>query len=179
MCETFDGYDLRTSDRRGARVSQPPARDHDDLLRAVERIGQMLTGAGMPRMASRVFAFVLADDADRFTAAELAGGLRVSPAAVSGAVRYLLDNLLLFKEREPGTRADLYRIYDDDVWSTIMDARIPLMAHWESTLDDAIATVGAETPGGRRLVETREFFTFMITESRAMMERWKQHRRGL
>jgi DNA-binding transcriptional regulator GbsR (MarR family) len=152
---------------------------HHELLRAVERIGSMFTGAGMPRMASRVFAFVLADDADRYTAAELAAGLRVSPAAISGAVRYLVDNRLLFREREPGTRADLYRIYDEDVWSTIMDARIPLMAHWESALDEAIQTVGPDTPGGRRLSETREFFSFMLAESLAMMERWKEHRRTL
>ncbi|HET6625992.1 MAG TPA: helix-turn-helix domain-containing protein [Nocardioidaceae bacterium] len=149
---------------------------HDDLLRAVERVGSLFTGAGMPRMASRVFAFVLADDADRYTAAQLAEGLRVSPAAISGAVRYLLDNRLLFKEREPGTRADLYRIYDEDVWSTIMGARIPLMAHLEETLDAAITMVGPATPGGRRLAETQEFFRFMLSESLAMMERWREHR---
>ena len=88
---------------------------HDDLLRGVERFALILNGSGMPRMASRVFAYVLAEDSDRYTAAELAEGLRVSPAAISGALRYLLDTRMIFKEREPGTRADLYRIYDDDV----------------------------------------------------------------
>lgn len=150
---------------------------HDDLLRAVERIAPMFIGAGMPRMASRVFAYALTEDADRYTAADLAEGLRVSPAAVSGAVRYLVDNRLLFREREPGTRADVYRIYDQDVWSRIMDARIPLMEHWETPLIEAIGIVGADTPGGRRLEDTREFFAFMRTESLAMMERWREHRR--
>lgn len=153
--------------------------EHERLLRAVERIALTLGETGMPRMAARVFSFVLADDAERYSAAELARGLRVSPAAVSGAVRYLVDVRLLFKEREPGTRADLYRVYDDDVWGTIIKARIPLLEHWESALDDAIEEVGPQRPGGRRLIETREFYAFMRKETEAMMDRWKEHRRTL
>jgi DNA-binding transcriptional regulator GbsR (MarR family) len=160
-------------------LADPASRRHDDLLRAVERLAQMLTGVGMPRMASRVFAYVLAEDADAYTAAELAEALRVSPAAISGAVRYLLDNLLMFRDRAPGSRADVYRIAGDDVWSTIMDARIPLMAHWDEILGEAVRLVGRDTNGGRRLEETREFYAFMMAESKAMMERWKQHRRTL
>jgi DNA-binding transcriptional regulator GbsR (MarR family) len=146
------------------------------LLRSVERIGLLLSDAGMPRMASRVFAYALSGDEDRYSAAQLAEGLRVSPAAVSGAVRYLVDNRLLFKEREPGTRPDLYRVYDNDVWSTIMDARVHLMDHWGTTISEAIAAIGPETPGGKRLEETKEFFEFMLEESVAMMKKWKLRR---
>jgi DNA-binding transcriptional regulator GbsR (MarR family) len=160
-------------------TAEPTPSEHERLLRAVERVGVMLEGMGMPRMAARVFAFVLADDADRYTAGELAGGLRVSPAAISGAVRYLVDTRLLFKEREPGTRADIYRVYDEDVWSTIMEARVPLLDLWQRALDEAVAEVGRDRPGGRRLLETREFFAFMRAETSASVERWKQHRRTL
>ena len=43
----------------------------------------------MGRMPARAFAAILAADDGRRTAAELAELLEVSPAAVSGAVRYL------------------------------------------------------------------------------------------
>ncbi len=153
--------------------------EHDRLLRAVEGIAQTLVEVGMPRMPARVFAFVLADDADRYSAADLAQGLRVSPAAISGAVRYLVDARLLFKTREPGKRADLYRIFDDDVWGTIMTARLPLLKHWEDALARAIEEIGPHRRGGQRLEETREFYAFMRKETEAMMERWKEHRRKL
>jgi len=153
--------------------------DHDTLLRAVERIALTLTETGLPRMPARVFAYVLADDADRYTAAELAQGLQVSPAAISGAVRFLVNARMLFKEREPGQRADVYRIYDDDVWGKIMGARLPILEHWEQTLDSAIADIGEQSRGGRRLAETKEFYAFMRAETEAMLERWKEHRRGL
>lgn len=157
----------------------PDTTEQERLLRVTERIALLFSGAGIPRMAARVFAYVLTDDADRYTAAELAEGLRISPAAVSGAVRYLVDQRLLFRTREPGVRADVYRIYDDDVWSTIMDARLPLLGVWEQALDEAITEIGTGRRGGQRLVETKEFWAFMRTEMGAAMERWKRHRRSL
>ena len=42
--------------------------DRDDLLWFVEQFALLLTEAGMPRMAARVFAYVLAEDADEYTA---------------------------------------------------------------------------------------------------------------
>lgn len=151
----------------------------ENLLRAVERFAQTMEASGMPRMASRVFAYVLAEDSDRYTAAELAEGLRVSPAAISGAVRYLLDTRLLFREREPGMRSDLYRVYDDDVWSTIMAARTPVYDHFILGIDEAIELIGSDSPGGRRLLETREFFEFFQREVDAAMIRWAEHRKTL
>jgi DNA-binding transcriptional regulator GbsR (MarR family) len=160
-------------------MDKDPQQEHRDLLRAVERVASLLTESGMPRMASRVFAYALADDADRYTASDFAQGLQVSPAAVSGAVRYLLDTRLLFKDREPGTRADLYGIYDDDVWSAIMSARLPLMEMWERAVADAADLVGPEHRGGRRLRETQEFFRFTRVELAATLDRWREHRRTL
>ena len=153
--------------------------EHRDLLRAVERVTALLTDGGMPRMASRVFAYALADDADRYTAAEFAEGLQVSPAAVSGAVRYLVGTRLLLKEREPGVRADLYRIYDDDVWSAIMSARLPMLDMWVDAVSEAADLIGPEHRGGRRLRETREYFRFTRDELAAMIDRWKEHRATL
>lgn len=152
---------------------------HRRLLHAVERVTALLTDAGMPRMASRVFAYALADDQDTYTAAEFADGLQVSPAAVSGAVRYLVGVRLLVKDRLPGTRADVYRIYEDDVWSAIMLARLPMLAMWEQAVAEAAEMVGPDHRGGRRLRETREYFRFTREEMAAMIERWKEHRRTL
>jgi DNA-binding transcriptional regulator GbsR (MarR family) len=160
-------------------TDQRSVEEHDNLLRAVERFAQSMEAAGMPRMAARVFAFALADDADRYTAAELAEGLRVSPAAISGAARYLVDARLLFKEREPGMRSELFRVYDDDVWRKIMLARVPMLEQWQASLDSAIALIGQDRRGGRRLVETREFFGFVHDEMIAMMDRWAERRREL
>lgn len=153
--------------------------DRDKLAQAVDQVAAILAESGMPRMAARVFAYALAEDSDRYTAADFAEGLQISPGAVSGAVRYLVTARLLFRERHPGTRAELYRVYDEDAWSAITSARLPMLWMWEQAVHDAAILVGLDTRGGRRLQETEEFFRFAREEAAEMLQRWKQHRRTL
>src|SRR4030095_13763683 len=99
-----------------ATVARTPDADEEAVLRFVEQFALVLVEAGIPRMPARVFAYVLAVDADRHTAAELAAGLRVSPAAISGAVRYLVQVGLLGKERAPRSRRGYYpRIHEENL----------------------------------------------------------------
>lgn len=174
---------VEQTEPRNFAMTNALARDDDsrqeDLLHAVERLTQSLEQNGIPRMAARVFAFVLADDADRYTAAQLAEGLRVSNAAISGAVRYLVDTSLLYKERRPGTRADLYRINDEDVWRTIMVAQLSALHEWDQSLDEALGMLEPGSPGARRLLETREFFTFLRIEMSRIVNLWATRRREL
>lgn len=153
--------------------------EHEALLRFVERFALVLTDAGMPRMPSRVFAYVLADDATRYTAGELSRGLRVSPAAISGAVRYLVQAGMLSKEREPGARSDHYCIDDEDVWARIHAQRLPLLRRWIDELDAGIAQLGTDRAGGRRLNETRAYMRFMEEEIASMIERWPKRKHEL
>src|SRR5499427_10427465 len=79
----------------------------------IEKFAAVLVAAGFPPMPARVFVALLVTDSGRLTAADLAEVLRVSPAAVSGAVRYLIQVGLVHKERVPGSRRDYYRMPDD------------------------------------------------------------------
>lgn len=132
----------------------------------------MLTDAGMPRMPARVFAYVMAEDAELYTAAELAAGLRVSRAAISSSVRYLVQAGLLGKEREPGARTDHYRIYDDDVWANINRQRLPILQRWEQGIAGHIDLLGPNSRGGRRMRETQAYLRFMSTELPKLNQRW-------
>lgn len=150
----------------------------DDLDQAVERLGQVLESSGVPRMPARVFAYVLAEDRDRYTAAELADGLRVSPAAISGAVRYLTQTRLLVKERRPTGRGDLYRVVDGDIWGTIMAARLPLLDQYVATLDEAVSLLPSGSAGRDRVEETRDYFAFARADLADHAERWAKFRAG-
>jgi hypothetical protein len=66
-------------------------RDPEAVSRFVERFARQLVDAGLPRIAARIFAAILATDTSRLTAAELSAQLRASPAAISGGVRYLIQ----------------------------------------------------------------------------------------
>jgi DNA-binding transcriptional regulator GbsR (MarR family) len=148
----------------------------EDVARFVERFGATLEEGGVPRMAARVFAALLVTDSGRLTAAELAEQLQISPAAVSGAVRYLTQVGLVTREREAGSRRDVYRLHQE-VWYEAIVNREPLLARWRRSLQEGVEAVGPDTPAGRRLSESVDFFSFLIAEMPAMLTRWREHRR--
>ena len=55
----------------------------------------------------------MATEDGRLTSAELATLLEISPAGVSGAVRYLTQLRMIRRERERGSRRDVYVVMDD------------------------------------------------------------------
>ncbi|MGW4807097.1 GbsR/MarR family transcriptional regulator [Kitasatospora sp. NPDC004272] len=141
----------------------------------VERFAAVLVDAGFPRMPARVFTALLTSDSGRLTSAELGELLRVSPAAVSGAVRYLVQVDLVRREHEPGSRRDHYRIHDH-VWYEATTNRDRTLARWETGLVEGIEALGPDTPAGRRLAESLEFFGFLRVELARMMDRWRTRR---
>lgn len=153
-------------------------RDETAVATFVERFGAMLTDLGMARMPARVFASLLASTHGRLTAAELAQRLQVSPAAISGAVRQLIQLGLAGREREPGTRRDVYRVYED-VWQEAIFRKDQMLIRILDALRDGIRAVGEVTPAGGRLNETVAFFEFMQDEIPVIMDRWKALRSEL
>lgn len=147
-----------------------------DLARAVERLGQTMETMGIPRMPARVFAFILADDASAYTAAELAQGLDVSPAAISGAARYLTDTHLVVRERNPAGRGDLFRVRDGDIWGTIQAARLPVLDRTIEAIHEAEELLPPGSAGRARLAETREYFTFVREDAQGLGQRWRAWR---
>jgi DNA-binding transcriptional regulator GbsR (MarR family) len=153
--------------------SLPP--DDPRVTAFVERFAAQLVEAGMARMPARVFAALLSSDSGTLTSAELAARLRISPAAVSGAVRYLAQTNMLSREREPGSRRERYRVHADQ-WYEALTNREQILRRWEETLRIGVASLGADTSAGRRLAETREFFRFVDQQLGEMMARWRELR---
>ena len=158
-------------------AAREASRDAGATLRFVEDFALLLVDAGVPRMPARVFACVLADDSGALTAGDLAERLQVSPAAISGAVRWLTQMHLLTRAREPGARRDHYRMRDDQ-WYEATVFKTAALRRFEDVLAEGVALVGADTPAGRRLEETQEFFAFFRAELPALLERFRATRDG-
>ncbi|WTF82878.1 MarR family transcriptional regulator [Streptomyces sp. NBC_01594] len=137
-----------------------------------------MTEAGMQRMASRVFAALLADDDGSMTSAELSEQLQISPAAVSGAINYLTQVSMVGRERDPGSRRDRYRLHNE-IWYATFASRDRVLTRWEHTLREGARSLGQDTPAGARLTETAEFFEFLQTELIGLMDRWRDYRKKL
>ncbi|MFF2849570.1 GbsR/MarR family transcriptional regulator [Streptomyces sp. NPDC058001] len=145
------------------------------VSRFVEHFAAQLVEAGMPRMPSRVFAALLASETGTLTSAELGEQLQVSPAGVSGAVRYLAQQHMVSREREPGSRRERYRVHSNQ-WYEALTNRDALLKRWSDALAEGVRMLGADTSAGARLAETLAFFDFIESELGGMMERWHAHR---
>jgi DNA-binding transcriptional regulator GbsR (MarR family) len=147
----------------------------DPLFGYIERFAAVLVAAGFPPMPARVFVALLVTDAGRLTAAELAAVLRISPAAVSGAVRYLIQIGMVHKERVPGSRRDYYRM-PGGMWDSLIRQRDQVMTRWTALVREGIDLVGPDTRAGERLAEQAEFLEFTTKELAQILDRWQQYR---
>ena len=155
------------------RRPRAPTRDQAAVDRFVERFAATLIDSGMPRMPARVFAALLSVDDGSCTAAELAEWLQASPAAISGAVRYLVQVGMVTRTRQPGGRHDVYRLYSD-LWYELLANRDAQLGRWIDSVHDGVAAVGANTPAGERLTETGRFFEYLRIELPLLIERWRE-----
>ena len=147
----------------------------DPLFAYIERFAAVLVAAGFPPMPARVFVALLVTDSGRLSAAELAAMLRISPAAVSGAVRYLIQVGLAHKERVPGSRRDYYRM-PGNMWDDLLRMRDQVMSRWTVLVREGIDLVGADTPAGERMAEQAAFLDFATKELSQILGRWQEYR---
>jgi DNA-binding transcriptional regulator GbsR (MarR family) len=144
----------------------------------VERMGGALTSAGLARLPSRVFAALLVDDDGRMTAAEIAAGLGVSPAGVSGAVRYLDGVGMIRRERERGSRRDIF-VVEDDAWHGMLTRLDQIYGPLIAALDRGLGDLPDDDPAHRRLLLAREFLAFVLAEMSDLDQRWAVRRAEL
>lgn len=150
----------------------------DQRAAFVERMGAALTSAGLARLPSRIFAAVLVDEDGRMTAAEIGEALGVSPAAVSGAVKYLDGVGMVRRERERGSRRDVF-VVDDLAWHDALLQVDAIYGPMIGALDHGIHELGTDDSAHERLVVSREFMRFLIDELQGINERWTARRREL
>jgi DNA-binding transcriptional regulator GbsR (MarR family) len=156
----------------GQAASPGPGRDADAVRRFIERLASVLADAGFPRMPARVFAALLASEPGRLNAAELAELLQVSPAAVSGSVRYLSQVGLVSRESEPGSRRVGYRV-PDDVWDQVLRLRDQVLDRLIATMREGVEVLDAGSAAGRRLTESIRYFEFVGAELAHLVELWR------
>ncbi|WP_340538360.1 GbsR/MarR family transcriptional regulator [Nocardioides sp. GXZ039] len=144
---------------------------------AAERIGGALGDAGMVRLPARIFAALMVADSGRMTSAELAEFLEVSPAGISGAIRYLTPLGFVRRERERGSRRDVY-VVDDDAWHEGMTQHDQIYAPIRAALTAAAGGLD-DGRARQRILLAVEFLEFMSAELDGIAERWEEHKRRL
>jgi DNA-binding transcriptional regulator GbsR (MarR family) len=147
-------------------------RDEEAVRRFVERLATTLYELGFPRMPARVLGALLVAEDGAMNAAELGDWLRISPAAVSGATRYLAQVNLIVREPVAGARRDRYRVMDN-AWYIAGAAKNSVYKRVGDVVAEGAAVVGDGTRAAARVTEMADFFLFLQDEIAAVVERWQ------
>jgi DNA-binding transcriptional regulator GbsR (MarR family) len=145
--------------------------DADPFAQFVENTAGELVAQGFPRMPANVIMALTASEEGRLTAGELAERLGVSPAAVSGAVRYLTTVGMVRSSTIPGTRRHVYAL-PERAWYTASLTRRDVYGHIVQQLRRDIARL----PHGaarERIEEMAEFFEFIDRRMPELLVEWE------
>jgi predicted transcriptional regulator len=151
-------------------------RDEQGMRTFVEVMAMTLADWGFPRMAGRVLFVLMSADEEALTAGELADRLAVSPAAISGAVRYLIHINMVAREPVPGSRRDRFRLVDDSFYEVTL-AKMTLIKTLADIADAGVTAAGGpDTPSGGRLAGMRDFYLFVQDAMPGVLDQWAERK---
>ncbi|GAA3235795.1 GbsR/MarR family transcriptional regulator [Actinocorallia longicatena] len=150
-------------------------RDEEGVRRLVEHMAMTWADLGFPKMPARVLMAMMTADSESLTAAELAERLEVSPAAISGAVRYLLQIGMLRRHPAPGSRQHAYAL-PEDAWYEASIMKGTAYRAIVKVTEEGMPALAPGTPSAERFAEMRDFFVFMQGEMTDLLERWHASR---
>jgi DNA-binding transcriptional regulator GbsR (MarR family) len=132
---------------------------------------------GFPAMPARVIMALTAAEEGRVTADELAARLSASPAAISGAVRYLATLGFIRVGTVPGSRRHVYTL-PHTPWYTTTLAKPGLYRNLIELLASAAGRMGEESAARMRIEEMVDFFRFFERRMPQLLEEWQRERRA-
>lgn len=138
----------------------------------VERMGRALEAEGLPRIAGRLFGFLMLREGP-YSLDGLADALQVSKASVSTNGRLLERGGIVERTGRPGDRRDYYRLAPDAPDRTFEAARERTRAMRELLEGSASSLPPDLEVGRRRLERMAGLYGFLEDELASMLERWR------
>lgn len=142
----------------------------------IEESGILFEMVGLPRMAGRIFGWLLISNPPHQSPGELAEVLEASKGSISTVTRLLMQLGLIERIRLPGQRRDYFRVKPNS-WTQLMHQRMAHVTAFRQLAERGLHLM-ADTPPQlqERLEEMRDIHAFCEQELPLMLERWEQRR---
>ncbi len=147
------------------------------LAQYVEDVALFFEAGGLPRIAGRIFAYLLVSDPPHRTAAELAEAIGASKGSISTMTRLLLNAGLIERVAIPGERAT-YFCADSTGFERRFEASTATLGAFLPIADRGLALLKGESAERRRpLRELRELHAFFHEEMPRLLEKWRRQQK--
>lgn len=145
-------------------------------LEYIEKVGLSFEQLTLPRMAGRIFGWLLISEQPLVTMGELVDVLQASKSSISSMTRLLIQADLIELVSLPGERRDYYRIHPE-VWTNSLKDRVNQAHAFRQLAEQGLALLSDTDPDRRdRLEEMRSMYAFLERELPLLMQRWKDER---
>jgi DNA-binding transcriptional regulator GbsR (MarR family) len=144
-----------------------------DSHEVAEQLALVLSTHGMQRMTARVLAALLFTEQPTMTAGELGERLQASSGAISGAIKMLTSVGLVERVPAPASRRDHYRLRDN-AWAVQYTNQNEVTTAVLKAAEAGIAVTKQGSLPHQRLTQMRDFYTFLMEEIPALLDRWHQ-----
>jgi DNA-binding transcriptional regulator GbsR (MarR family) len=143
----------------------------------VEDWGLLFERSGLPRIAGRIWGWLLICEPAHQSPEELADILKISRGSVSTNARLLEHSGLVEQAAVPGSRRRYIRIRQDP-YESLMQQKLDATIQWRELAERGLSVARREeTHVPPRLEEMRAFHAFIESEQRALMRRWRDRTR--
>ncbi len=145
-------------------------------LQFIEKVGLSFEQLTLPRMAGRIFGWLLISEQPLVNMGELVEVLQASKSSISSMARLLIQANLIELVSLPGQRRDYYRIHPE-VWTNSLQDRMNQAHAFRQLAELGLAALsGADSDRRARLEEMRSMYAFLERELPLLMQRWEAER---
>ena len=141
----------------------------------VEEVGIVFEQTGLPRMAGRIFGWLLISNPPHQSTDQLAEALIASKGSISSMTRLLIQIGLIERLSLPGVRHSYFRLRHDALRHMIKHGVEDEIKMFRQLAEHGLELLADETSLTRKwLEEMRDKYAFFEREFPTLLERWEQ-----
>ncbi len=137
----------------------------------VEQMGDFFDRIGQPRIAGKLFGYLLTCDPPQQSAAELQQAISVSAGSVNSMLRLLQVAGFVDRHGQAGGRKLWYRI-NHGAFSRVLMLRMQLVSELRAMAELGLQELDAQGERADRLLEMRDCYAFFEQEFPALVDRY-------
>jgi DNA-binding transcriptional regulator GbsR (MarR family) len=150
---------------------------HHKKTEFAEEFGIFFEKMGFPRMAGRIWGWLLVCNPPEQTAAQIAEAVNASRGSVSTMSRLLMQLWLIERVGRPGVRSGLYRIKAGG-FTEVLRMKMQFTGELRKIAERGLAVIGSQPAEIRhRLEEYRDLCVFFEREFPALIAKWERERK--
>lgn len=144
----------------------------------IEDVGILYGDMGFPRMAGRIFGWLLLCEPPHQSAEQLATIVEASKGSISSMTRFLIQMGMVEKIGIPGKRDTYYKIRSES-WAELMRNHLAHLSNMRRLAERGLEIIADKSPESRQRLEAlRDFHAFLEREIPSLLDRYEQEHAG-